>query len=121
VVWISIQTSVPKKTAEFALDNRRSARSFQHQDVCCTHRLVQALWHSEFNPQIGSRTKKEEAMMKRVSLVVGSLCLIVAIVVFVFADGLRRWYSGLFFLLIGVISFANYLRWRRDSKSQNSF
>jgi putative Ca2+/H+ antiporter (TMEM165/GDT1 family) len=32
----------------------------------------------------------------------GILFLALAVLIFVFADGLRRWYSGGFFLIIGV-------------------
>ncbi len=36
------------------------------------------------------------------SLIIGIVCLVLAVVIFVFADGLRRWYSGAFFLIIGL-------------------
>jgi len=46
------------------------------------------------------------------SLVLGILCIVVAMIVFVFADGLRRWYSGIFFAMIGTVMLVNFLRWR---------
>jgi hypothetical protein len=48
--------------------------------------------------------------MKRMALVVGILCIGLAIVILVFADGLRRWYSGLFFALIGTVMLVNAAR-----------
>jgi hypothetical protein len=50
--------------------------------------------------------------MSKLSLVTGLLCVVLAIVILVFAEGLRRWYSGLFFALIGVLSLVNARRWR---------
>lgn len=50
--------------------------------------------------------------MKRTSLVIGVLCLAVAAVVFVFTDGARRWYSGLFFAILGVAMLVTALRVR---------
>ena len=43
--------------------------------------------------------------MKKSSLVFGLVCLALAIVIFVFADGLKRFYSGGFFLMIAVVIF----------------
>jgi hypothetical protein len=50
--------------------------------------------------------------MKSVALITGTLAAVAAIAVFVFADGAIQWYSGLFFVLISVISFTNAYRWR---------
>ena len=55
---------------------------------------------------------KRETMSKA-SLVMGVLCLVLALVILVFADGLRRWYSGLFFLLMGAVALTNAIRMRR--------
>ena len=41
--------------------------------------------------------------MNRFQLVMGLICLVLAVVILIFADGLRRWYSGGFFLLLGVV------------------
>ena len=51
--------------------------------------------------------------MNRIALAAGILCIGMAVVVFVFAEGLRRWYSGLFFAVLGVVMLLNAARWRR--------
>ncbi len=51
--------------------------------------------------------------MSTMALVMGVLCIVLAVVILVFADGLRRWYSGLFFLLMGVVALTSAVRWRR--------
>lgn len=45
--------------------------------------------------------------MKKASAVLGVIFLLLAVIVLVFASGLRRWYSGLFFAFIGVASLLN--------------
>jgi len=45
--------------------------------------------------------------MQKAALVIGILAIAIAIVVFVVADGARRWYSGLFFTIMGVVMLAN--------------
>jgi len=57
-----------------------------------------------------------ESTMRRVALYFGSFFLVLALVILIFADGLRRWYSGIFFALIGTVTLLNTLRWRRTSK-----
>jgi len=57
-----------------------------------------------------------ESTMRRVALFFGSFFLVLALVILIFADGLRRWYSGIFFALIGTVTLLNTLRWRRTSK-----
>jgi len=52
--------------------------------------------------------------MSKAALFVACLCCVMAIIVFVFADGLRRWYSGVFFLVIGIVMLLNTFRWRRE-------
>ena len=47
------------------------------------------------------------------------LCILLAVVVFVFAEGLRRWYSGIFFVIIGIVLLVNALRWRYVGDQQN--
>jgi drug/metabolite transporter (DMT)-like permease len=44
---------------------------------------------------------------------------LVAVIVFVFAHGLRRWYSGIFFALIGAVMLVNAVRWRQIADRQN--
>jgi hypothetical protein len=41
--------------------------------------------------------------MKPTQLIVGLACLGIAIIIFILADGLRRYYSGGFFLLLSVV------------------
>ena len=63
--------------------------------------------------QIDSRLIKRKITMNKVTLVIGLLCFVAAVTVFVFADGLRRWYSGIFFAIIGTATLLNTLHWRR--------
>ena len=42
--------------------------------------------------------------MNKTQLVVGVVCLVLAAVIFVFADGARRVYAGAFFALLGVVT-----------------
>ena len=51
--------------------------------------------------------------MSRLALVTGIISLLVMVVVLVFADGPRRWYSGSLFGLIGTLMLVNAIRWRR--------
>jgi hypothetical protein len=45
--------------------------------------------------------------MKKVPVVLGVFFLLLAVIVFVFANGLRRWYSGIFFAIIGTVALLN--------------
>ena len=54
--------------------------------------------------------------MKRFPLVMGLACLALAIVIFVFADGLRRFYSGGFFLVMAIV----LIRASRQAATENS-
>jgi hypothetical protein len=51
--------------------------------------------------------------MSKMHLVLGILFIVLAVIIFVFADGLRRWYSGIFFAMIGTVILVNALRKRR--------
>jgi peptidoglycan/LPS O-acetylase OafA/YrhL len=51
--------------------------------------------------------------MSKMYLVLGILFIVLAVIIFVFADGLRRWYSGIFFAIIGTVILVNALRKRR--------
>ena len=53
--------------------------------------------------------------MNKPALVVGILCCVAAVIVFVFADGMRRWYSGIFFALIGAWTLLRAQRAGRDA------
>jgi hypothetical protein len=44
--------------------------------------------------------------MSKMDWIVGVLSLLLAVVIFVFADGARRWYSGIFFVILGVTMLA---------------
>ncbi|PLX22414.1 MAG: hypothetical protein C0600_16640 [Ignavibacteria bacterium] len=49
-------------------------------------------------------------------IILGILCVVLAVIVFIFADGLRRWYSGIFFAIIGTVML-NAWRSRRGADS----
>ncbi len=53
--------------------------------------------------------------MRKLPLVLGLICLAIAAVIFVFAEGARRIYSGVFFLMLAVAILADYWRGKRDS------
>ena len=43
------------------------------------------------------------------------LFLGLSLIVFVFAEGIRRWYSGFFFFILGSVMLSNALYWKRDT------
>jgi hypothetical protein len=47
--------------------------------------------------------------MRRMTLVPGMFFVVLAVIVLLFADGLRRWYSGMFFAIIGTVTLLNAL------------
>lgn len=47
---------------------------------------------------------------RKLALTIGPLCFVLAVVILIFADGLRRWYSGLFFAVIGAVILLGALR-----------
>jgi hypothetical protein len=51
----------------------------------------------------------------KVSLFIGSVCVLLSVIVFVYADGIRRWYSGVFFAVLGIVMLVNALRWQSPS------
>jgi hypothetical protein len=51
--------------------------------------------------------------MNKAGLVFGILFIALAVIIFVFADGLRRWYSGIFFAVMGTVVLVNFWRSRR--------
>ena len=57
--------------------------------------------------------------MRKAALVLGITFLGLGTCVLVFADGLRRWYSGIFFLLIGAVVLLN-ARFRKPSTGEKS-
>ena len=44
-----------------------------------------------------------EGPMKKVPLAAGIACFVLALIIFIFASGLQRFYSGPFFVMIGVV------------------
>ena len=45
--------------------------------------------------------------MRKLGVVLGVIFLLLAVIVFAFASGLRRWYSGIFFAIIGTATLLN--------------
>jgi hypothetical protein len=48
--------------------------------------------------------------MQKAQLFFGIICFALAVIIFAFAGGLRRIYSGVFFLIIGLIMVVNARR-----------
>lgn len=55
--------------------------------------------------------------MSKTQLVIGVICLALAAVIFVFAEGARRIYSGAFFTVIGVVMLLN-AKWGRSGANK---
>jgi hypothetical protein len=53
--------------------------------------------------------------MSKLAVVFGIVFLVLAVIVFAFAGGLRRYYSGGFFAVIGTVTLVNALRGRRGA------
>ena len=51
--------------------------------------------------------------MKKLALSLGVVFVGLGVVILVLAEGLRRWYSGIFFVLIGFVALSNALM-RKD-------
>lgn len=51
--------------------------------------------------------------MRKVALVLGVLFIVLALIILVFAEGLRRWYSGIFFAIVGTVTLLN-ARFRKE-------
>jgi hypothetical protein len=58
-------------------------------------------------------TSISEDHMSKTQLAIGVICLALAAVIFVFAEGARRIYSGAFFTVIGVVMLLN-AKWGRS-------
>ncbi len=54
--------------------------------------------------------------MRKMAMVTGILCLVLSVIVFVFADGPRRWYSGIFFAVLGTVMLVNTKGLWRDTE-----
>ena len=48
--------------------------------------------------------------MRRVPLIIAVVCIVLAVLIFVFAAGARRVYAGVFFALLGVVTGMNAMR-----------
>jgi len=48
--------------------------------------------------------------LQKTFLIFGIFSFFIAAVIFLFGDGLRRWYSGIFFVTMGVVLIANAKR-----------
>ena len=57
--------------------------------------------------------------MRLMALITGIVCLALAVVIFIFAEGLRRWYSTIFFALMGIVMFINALRWKKEAADKS--
>ena len=55
-----------------------------------------------------------EGVKKTVPVIISVACFVLEVVIFVFAEGLRAVYSGLFFLVLGRAAFIG--EWRRARK-----
>ena len=51
----------------------------------------------------------------KLAVVLGILFVVLAVIVFVFAGGLRRYYSGAFFAVMGTVILVDALRRRRGA------
>ena len=54
--------------------------------------------------------------MRKWVLILGIIFLVLATVVLVFASGGRRWYSGLFFAIMGLVALANASRFEKSAE-----
>ena len=53
--------------------------------------------------------------MRTTALGFGILFIVLAVIVFAFAEGLRRYYSGIFFAILGTVTLVGALRGQRDA------
>ncbi len=51
-----------------------------------------------------------EDILQKTYLILGIFSFFIAAIIFVFGDGLRRWYSGIFFVILGVVLIGNAKR-----------
>jgi uncharacterized membrane protein YvlD (DUF360 family) len=56
------------------------------------------------------RQAVSEVVLQKTFLIFGIFSFFIAAVIFVFGDGLRRWYSGIFFVILGVVLIGNAKR-----------
>jgi hypothetical protein len=48
--------------------------------------------------------------MNKIALIIGILFILISLVVFIFADGMRRYYSGIFFAFLGIVALMQAFR-----------
>jgi hypothetical protein len=53
--------------------------------------------------------------MAKMAWILAAISIVLACCILVLAEGPRRWYSGIFFGVMGVVMLANALRWWRQS------
>jgi hypothetical protein len=69
--------------------------------------------------ETGNRRSKKNIPMNRktIRLIIFAtaiMSLLFSGIIFTFAVGMRRWYSGSFFALIGILMLINAWRWRNE-------
>ena len=52
--------------------------------------------------------------MRRLGFILGVVFFGLGLFILVYAEGLRRWYAGLFFILLGLVTFLNALVRKED-------
>lgn len=57
-----------------------------------------------------NRQAAAEVVLQKTLLILGIFSFLIAATIFVFGDGLRRWYSGIFFIIMGAGLIANAKR-----------
>ena len=61
------------------------------------------------------RLTMTKATLSKVTLVSAVVCIALAVTIIVYADGLRRWYSGGFFAIMGAAMLVSAMRWRHET------
>lgn len=54
--------------------------------------------------------------MRIFQMIIGILCFVVAALVFVYIEGARRYYSGILFMVLGVVTVVGARRRSRNTK-----
>jgi FtsH-binding integral membrane protein len=54
-------------------------------------------------------------MMSKVALITGILFIVLGVIIFMFTEGLRSYYSGIFFALLGTVILMGALRRKSDA------
>ena len=57
---------------------------------------------------MGKKTKRN------LTLVLGILFIVLAVIVFALAEDLRKWYSGIFFMILGVVMLLSFRRYLHE-------